>query len=379
MSDARIASRLVTRLMLGFVLVVTVLLGFATVALAAPGDPLSVVTVTPPEGAVVTESAMPTISVLVDGGVAPLTGTLSVDGVTQPVVVDVSGMSFSYKPGNLARLQDGTHTVSFTATDTLGSPISTTWQFQVQILPRIDSFSPTANQVITTRRPSVNFIVYDNSLAATYTITVDGVRLSWLNSSGYEANWGGYYGINGTQASDLANGVHTAYARATDPGGHTVEKTWTFVVYGEIIISGSDIAEGQVYTTAQPTWHFQGKDTYNAPVNYYLYVDGKQVSANTSYLYSNANHDLDVTSTPSTPLSDGPHAVMPMFWDMKMSQTKTWNIQVQAPPTVFHLRPSKDAVVTTTTPLLVARALDNSTSLPTFDFTVDGVPVPSDP
>lgn len=347
---------------------------YAATAFAAP----SVIAITPPEGTVVTASAMPTISVLVVDAATPMSGQFIVDGVVRAAVADISGLSLSYVPAPTARLSDGVHTVSFNGTDAVGATVSRTWTFEVQQVPNVSGVSPAAGSVVTQRKPYIGMTVYDNSLAATFTITVDGVRLSGLNSSGYEATWGGYYGISGYPVSNLADGPHEAYARVVDPGGHIVERTWTFVVNGEIIISASGISEGASYQTAQPVWHFRGEDVYTSPVNFNLYVDGRQIGYTIiGWAHSNGNRTLDVTLTPSSPLGDGPHAVMPMFWDSKMSQTRIYNVSVQAPPNVFHLRPSTDKVSISTTPTLVARATDNSTGSPTFEFAIDGVPVPS--
>ena len=361
-----------------------VVLSFAAACMVAgvarAGAAPVVVAVTPLEGAVVTSTAMPVVSALVADAVTPISGVMIVDGITRPAVADATGLSLSYTPAATARLADGTHTVIFNATDALGSPISKSWSFEVQQIPNLNSPNPAQGSVTTARKPYVGIIVYDNSLAATYTVTVDGVRLSGLSSSGYEATFGGYYGIGGYPVSNLADGPHTAYARVTDPGGHTVERTWTIVVNGEIIITADGISEGQVYTTAQPTWHFLGRDVYTSPINFTMWVDGRQTNLTLlGYTMSNGNRNLDVTGTPATPLTDGAHTVMPMFWDSKMSASRSFNIQIQAPPTVFHLRPSTDVVVTTSTPTLVARATDNSTGTPTFEFALDGVKQASEP
>ena len=318
-----------------------VVLSFAAACMVAgvarAGAAPVVVAVTPLEGAVVTSTAMPVVSALVADAVTPISGVMIVDGITRPAVADATGLSLSYTPAATARLADGTHTVIFNATDALGSPISKSWSFEVQQIPNLNSPNPAQGSVTTARKPYVGIIVYDNSLAATYTVTVDGVRLSGLSSSGYEATFGGYYGIGGYPVSNLADGPHTAYARVTDPGGHTVERTWTIVVNGEIIITADGISEGQVYTTAQPTWHFLGRDVYTSPINFTMWVDGRQTNLTLlGYTMSNGNRNLDVTGTPATPLTDGAHTVMPMFWDSKIpSPAPTARSQVlsrQAPP-----------------------------------------------
>lgn len=355
----------------------------AAAAFAAP----TVVAVTPqasevvsaPGWPAVTGSGMPTISALVADATTPMSGQFVVDGVVRPAVADVTGLSFSYKPATSARLQDGPHTVSFNGTDAVGATVSHTWVFEVQQVPYIDSSQPASGAVIGTRRPVVSAYIYDNSLAATYTITVDGVRLSGINSSGYEATWGGYYGIQGTQATDLANGTHTAYLRVTDPGGHTVERTWTFVVFGEITLDTRGISEGQVYDNGRPPLYFSAWSRYSTP-SLSVYIDGASAYYDiTGGYYSNGNHTLDMTITPKPdyPLSDGPHVVSATAWGAPagLSVSKTFNIEVRVPPSAYHLRPSGDTVSTSSTPLLVARATENSTSTVQFAFSVDGVPV----
>jgi len=325
---------------------------------------------------------MPTVTVLVAGGVTPISGVMIVDGVSHPAIADVTGLSLSYIPGTGARLSDGLHTVSFNATDAIGFPVSTTWSFEVQIVPVISSVNPAQGTVVADKKPYVGVIVYDNSLATTFTITVDGVRVGGVNSSGYEATLGGYYGISGYPVANLTDGTHTAYARITDPGGHTVERTWTFIVNGEISLEASGFSEGQVFTTSRPLFHFLAKSTYSQPF-LSMYIDGASAFQDfVAAAYSNSNHNYDATITPSAeyPLSDGFHKVTANAWaSPALSKSLAVNIEVRVPPTVLHLRPSADVAETTTRPTLVARATDNSTGTPTFDFTIDGTPVAASP
>ena len=365
------------RVAVGILLITLFTFAGSMSAFAAP----VVATVSPSQGLVITSSAMPPITALVTGGVTPMAGMMVVDGVSHPALADVSGLSLSYTPGTGARLADGVHTVSFSATDAIGAPVSKTWTFDVEIIPVMSSVVPVEGSVVADKKPSMSVIVYDNSLATTFTITVDGVRIGGVNSSGYEATWGGYYGISGYPVANLTDGTHTAYARVTDPGGHTVERTWTFIVNGEISVEATGFAEGQVFTTGRPPFHFLAKSTYSQPflnVN----IDGASAYQDQSSAYSNANHNYDVTVTPAAayPLSDGFHQVVASAWaSPALSKSLTVNIEVRVPPTVLHLRPSSDVAVTTTTPTLVARVTDNSTGTPTFDFTIDGAPVAASP
>lgn len=362
--------------------VVALLLGLATVALclaaatvasAAP----SVAAVSPAQDEV-TGTAQPVITALLADAVTPVSASLTVDGVSRPLLADGTGLSFSYTPAATDRLADGPHTAVFSATDGIGDTVTKTWTFDVEVLPAVSSVNPSLSSIVTSRRPGVTVIVYDNSLPATYTLTIDGVRGSYLNTSGYEAALGGYYGVNGYPSVDLADGAHTGYVKVVDPAGHVVEKTWTFYVNGEITITPTGLSDGAELTTATPTWHFR-LDSINVQPSFTMSIDGVS-GAYTGYgAYSNSNRTYDITTTITNPLTDGAHLVTATGYGGFITKTATYDITVQVPPTVLHLRPSRYAVVSTTTPVLTARATDNSTGAPSFEFTVDGQPVAASP
>src|SRR5574340_1489627 len=119
--------RVTLALVAGFVLTAV---GWAIAA----GVPLSIASVSPADGAVVA-NARPTITVVLQDGVAPYTGEMIVDGLTQAVTTDGSGTSFSYTPS--ANLADGVHTVTFNASDSDTTPgtVSRTWSFDVEVIP----------------------------------------------------------------------------------------------------------------------------------------------------------------------------------------------------------------------------------------------------
>lgn len=355
------------------VFVLVAILVVATVGFAIAAElPLSIVSVTPPDGATVT-TAKPTVSATVQNGAPPYSGEIVLDGVTYAGVPDGTGTTFSFTPAS--NLADGPHSVTFNGTDAESTIVSQSWGFTVDVAPTFQIGYPAANAIIAANQTTIVWArVYDNTAPQSCTLSVDGTVIK-STPDAYDASSSSYT-IQGYQT--WTTGVHTIEAKAVEPGGRESVRTWTVTAGGQLTLNETGIANGQVFTTNKLTWHFLSNSLYSTP-DCWVTIDGSAGMYSYAESYSNNNHDMDLAITPWNMLPDGPHTVVAQSWAApSLSVSKTYNITTAVPPTVTHLRPARDVSGTSTTPTLIARATDNSEVAPTFAFALDGVPLDSE-
>src|SRR5574340_1023856 len=301
----------------------------------AAGVPLSIASVSPANGAVVT-NARPTITVVVQDGVAPYTGEIIVDGVSQALTPDGSGTFFSFTPS--ANLSDGIHTVTFNASDSDTTPgtASRTWSFDVEVTPVISAGYPGPGAIVSRGWSGWIYArVVDNSAPVSTNITVDGTPLSSQYATAYDAA-SSSYNVQGI-AYSLADGLHTMQCTVVDEGGHEVTYSWSFVAGGNLTMTETGIADGQGVATNVLEWHFLVKSEYTTP-DFYVTIDGSAANYSYTETYSNANHDMDLEIVPSAGLSDGPHTVrVSATASPGLTLDRTYNVSLRIPPTVTHL------------------------------------------
>ncbi|MFI5545267.1 Ig-like domain-containing protein [Streptomyces sp. NPDC051815] len=302
-----------------------------TIDATAPGAP---VITSPADGSTSTDST-PTFS---GTGTAGDTVTLTESGNT--ICSATVGTNGQWSCTPTTPLSDGPHTVLPTATDaagnrTEGAPISLT----------IDTQAPTA-PVITS--PADGSTTTDNTPA--FSGTGDAGDTVTLTESG-NTICSATVGTNGqwscTPTTPLADGPHTVLPTATDPAGNRTEGA-PITVTIDATAPGAPVitspADGSTSTDSTPT--FSGTGTAGDTVT--LTESGNTICSAT------VGTNGQWSCTPTTPLADGPHAILPTATDSSGNRTEgapiSLTIDTQAPTAPVITSPADGSTSTDTTP-----------------------------
>jgi hypothetical protein len=316
-------------------------------ASAAPNAP---VVLTPANGSFI-NTPTPTVT----GTSDPLvTITVVIDGGALPSITSDGAGNWSLAAPALA---DGAHTVYAFATDLVpeNSPNSNTNTFTV------DTTEPTTT--ITVAPPAVT-----SSATATFEFTGDGTGSA---VSGFECSLDGptFTACSSPFATGtLAEGPHSFAVRAVDVAGN-VESTpathsWTIDTTAPPAPVVTAPVNGALVNTAQPA--ISGTGEPNSTIT--VLIDG--ISAGTTTASAAGSWSL----TPSTPLSQGPHAVRAHAKDAAGntgpdSATNNFTVDSVAPAAPVVTAPANGALVNTTQPPISGTGEPNST----ITVLIDGV------
>ncbi|SEK36959.1 Ig-like domain (group 3) [Stigmatella aurantiaca] len=320
--------------------------------------PAAPVVITPANGST-TQDTTPTYSGTAE---ANSTVTVIVDGTAVGTTTANASGAWSFTP--TAPLTDGSHTVSATATDSVGnvSASSNTNTFIV------DTTAPAAPVVTTPANGSTtgdNTPTYSGTAEANSTVTVivDGspVGTTTANASGA---W------SFTPTTPLADGTHTVRATATDSVGNTgpQSNTNTFIVDTTAPAAPVVTTPANGSTTGDNTPTYSGTAEANSTVT--VIVDGIPAGTTT------ANASGAWSFTPTAPLLDGSHTVSATATDAvgnvsAPSNTNTFIVDTTAPAAPVVTTPANGSTTGDNTPTYSGTAEANST----VTVIVDGSPV----
>ncbi|AKF83077.1 cell envelope biogenesis protein OmpA [Myxococcus fulvus 124B02] len=280
----------------------------------------SVAVTTPAEGAVLTNPVV-TYSGTAEPGA---TVTVSVDGTVIDTVT--AGPDGSWSLPVATPLDDGSHTVSVTATDTSGNTATDSNTFTVDTGTTVAVTTPAEGAVLTT-----GTVTYSGTAepGAEVTVSVDGNTVGTVT-----ADPSGNWSIPGN--SSLADGSHTVTATAEDAQGHTATDSNTFTVDTSTNVAITTPAEGAVVNTAEVT--YTGTAEPGAEVT--VTVDGTVVGTVTAD--PSGNWSIPGNSS----LADGPHTVSVTAEDEHgHTATDTHTFTVNTSTTVEITTPADGAVL----------------------------------
>ncbi|WP_426745386.1 Ig-like domain-containing protein [Myxococcus faecalis] len=280
----------------------------------------SVAVTTPAEGAVLTNPVV-TYSGTAEPGA---TVTVTVDGTVIDTVT--AGPDGSWSLPVAAPLDDGSHTVSVTATDTSGNTATDSNTFTVDTGTNVAVTTPAEGAVLTT-----GTVTYSGTAepGATVTVSVDGNTVGTV-TAGPDGSWS----IPGN--SSLNDGPHTVTATAEDAQGHTATDSNTFTVDTSTRVAITTPAEGAVVNTAEVT--YTGTAEPGAEVT--VTVDGTVVGTVT------AGPDGSWSVPGNSSLADGSHTVSVTAEDEHgHTATDTHTFTVNTATTVAITTPAEGAVL----------------------------------
>ncbi|HEY1379330.1 MAG TPA: Ig-like domain-containing protein [Gemmataceae bacterium] len=199
------------------------------------------------------------------GGVASLQATVD-GGAAQAVTVNAQG-DFSFNPSVTT---DGSHTVTFIATDTAGNqsaPTALTFTLDATA-PTIDVTDPPGNSLSNTNRTFTG-VAADNVGLSQVTVSVDGGAAQAVTVDAQ-----GNFSFTSTLATDgTADGVHSLTFVARDGAGTTASVTRVFILdVTPPVATLVGPADGQTVST-NPTITFAATDNIGTAAGD-VYIDG---------------------------------------------------------------------------------------------------------
>ena len=317
----------------------------------------------PTDGAVITESDV-TISGVASDDVSLATVEVSLDGT---VVASTGLETWSF---DATGLTDGTHTISVTATDSLGQTATATSEFTIETPvidnpPTVSIDAPTDGAVITESDVTISGVASDDVSLATVEVSLDGTVVA---STGLET-WS-------FDATGLTDGTHTISVTATDSLGQTATATSEFTIETPVIDNPPTVSidaptDGAVITESDVTISGVASDDVSlATVE--VSLDGTVV----------ASTGLETWSFDATGLTDGTHTISVTATD-SLGQTATATSEftietpvIDNPPTVSIDAPTDGAVITESDVTISGVASDD-VSLATVEVSLDGTVVAS--
>lgn len=291
-------------------------------------------TLTPSDGATVTNTARPTISAAYTGNGALTTTQLKLDGTAQTSGPSFGTSSVSFTPA--ANLTNGSHTINVTIANCFGSR-STGWTFTVSVtttaadttLPVIAGVTPTDGSTVTDATPTIGADYSDN-----VGIDVAVVSLK-LDGSAVSAT-AGATSVAFTPTVALSDGSHAVSLTVKDAAGNAATKNWTFIVNTvpaadttKPAFGNASPADGSTVETNKPEIAITYSDNVGVVASSVtLTLDGTRV---TSGVTTTAN---GLSFTPSTALANGSHAVVVSVADAAgNTATESWSFTVTLPDT----------------------------------------------
>ena len=117
---------------------------------------------------------------------------------------------------------DGTHTINVAIKNTVGTTVTTGWDYKIAIPPTIGTPVPGNGSTVTTSNPEISVPVSDNTLVATWTVTINGQVVSAVLASGR---------LRALPSAPLIDdAVTTVTATVFDGIGLSASRTWAFTV-----------------------------------------------------------------------------------------------------------------------------------------------------
>jgi outer membrane protein OmpA-like peptidoglycan-associated protein len=262
--------------------------------------------VVPRDGAVLSNPVVTYVGTAEPGA----TVTVVVDGQTVGTVTADANGSWSVTASTT--LADGPHTVTATASDSLGHTASVTHTFTVDTRTTVDIVAPGNGAVLT------NPVVTYSGTAepgATVTVVVDGQTVGAVTADA-SGNW------VVEAAATLMDGPHTVTATARDAEGNTATDTHTFTVDTRTAVD--IVAPGNGAELTNPVVTYSGTAEPGAMVT--VVVDGQTVGTVT------AAADGSWSVAVSTPLANGAHTVVVTARDARnhtATDTHTFTVNAQ--------------------------------------------------
>ncbi|WP_143092689.1 Ig-like domain-containing protein [Arsenicibacter rosenii] len=290
------------------------------------------------------------------------------DNVTAPgnltyeVQLDGTGFSSGASPKTYTGLADGPHTFQVRAVDEAGNPDPTpasyTWNIDTTPPPAPVVIAPANGSKTNNNKPTVRGTAEAN---ISVTILIDGTSVGTVT-----ANAGGKWMF--TLSNALADGSHTAKARATDDAGNTSvdSNTNTFTVDTTAppapVVSAP--ANGSRTNNNKPTV----SGTAEAGSTVTVTIDNTDIGTTT------ADASGNWTFTISSALSDGSHTAKARATDDvgntgPDSNTNTFTVDTTAPPAPVLSAPANGAVLSSARPTVSGTAEAGSTVTVTIDNT----------
>jgi hypothetical protein len=319
-----------------------------------------------------TAARRPAVSFSVDAGPSGLAQLdASVDG--QPMTI--SGSTATYQPA--ADLSFGTHTVTWSATDTAGNHRDGFWTFQVvdPAPPVLTDRAPAAGSAGEVRRPVLGFTLSDDGSGvdpSTLRVLLDG---SDVAAFGTLADGRFAY----QPATDLAFGRHTVTVAVSDRFGNAMQpESWAFDIADATPPVLSDVRPDDGSSSSDRTPAISvaigdaGTGVDAAALS--LALDGTDVTTRASFSGGR------LTYVPSAPLAYGTHSVTARAGDRagNLAQPLTWSFEVrdETPPVISNRTPRPGATVVGPTAVTFDVG-DAGTGVDedSLEVTVDGSPV----
>ncbi|MCJ2669092.1 MAG: FG-GAP-like repeat-containing protein [Candidatus Thermoplasmatota archaeon] len=298
-----------------------------------------------------------------DSSIFPQNLLLEVDGVDVTNSSTITFSDIAYAPAS--PLSEGPHTVSLHAGDN-STPMNVAvraWWFAVDTLPPTITDPQPANQsTIADDTPTISASYGDLSGIdiSTVVLEVDSVDVTAQATVEFDR-------VTYLVPSPMADGPHDVYVEVLDNSSpaNVAKKMWLFTIDTSIIdpdpptISDLQPADLSIVSDSTPGigasyTDVSGIDTASV----LLRVDGFDVTAQATVTL------LDVTYTPSSPLSEGVHSVYLEVADDSPGQniaTETWSFTVDTvEPSISNLQPSDQSVISDSTPAIGASYGDDS-------------------
>ncbi|NNM44807.1 Ig-like domain-containing protein, partial [Knoellia koreensis] len=272
------------------------------------------VAITEPADGSATNDATPAIT----GTSNVLSGSvrLAIDGGAPATVPTAADGSWSYTPATA--LGEGPHVAVATATDPQGNTATDSSTFTVDTTaPAVTITAPADGSVTNDPTPAITGT--SDVLNGSISLTIDaGTPVSV--PTGADGSW------TYTPTTDLADGSHTAVARATDAAGNTASDSSTFTIDTTApAVAITAPADGSSTNDATPALTGTS-DVLNGSIS--LTIDaGTPVSVPTGA-------DGSWTYTPTTDLADGSHTAVARATDAAgntASDSSTFTIDTTAP------------------------------------------------
>ncbi|HYW29648.1 MAG TPA: hypothetical protein VE824_07560 [Gaiellales bacterium] len=314
----------------------------------------------------------PAVSFAVDAGPSGLAQfDASVDG--QPMTI--TGATATYQPA--ADLSFGTHTVTWTATDTAGNHRDGFWSFQVvdPSPPVLSDRTPAAGSSSELRRPVLGFTLSDDGSGidpSTLRVLLDGTDVAAFGTlSGDRFTY--------QPAGELAFGRHTVSVAVSDRFGNAMApESWGFDVADATPPVLNDVRPDDGSSSSDRTPEISvaisdaGTGVDGTAV--VLVLDGTDVTSRASFAGGRLKY------VPSAPMGYGHHSVTARAGDRagNAATPLTWSFEVrdETPPVISNRTPRPGATVVGPAAVTFDVA-DPGTGVDedSLEVTVDGSPV----
>ncbi|AKF03542.1 Ig-like domain-containing protein [Sandaracinus amylolyticus] len=300
---------------------------------------------TPAEGSA-TSDRTPAISGTGEPGA---TVVVRVDGNVVGTVTVSAGGTWTVTVGS--NLAEGAHTVTASATDAVGHTATDSNTFRVDTATSVAITEPAEGATTSDTTPTIRGTAEPG---ATVVVSIDGTTIGTVVASA-----GGTFEV--TPTTPLADGAHTATARATDAAGNVATDTSSFTVDSTTFVSITAPEEGDTIASATPT--ITGTAEPGASVE--VTIDGTvlgSVTADASGAWS--------IVVPSA-LAQGPHTVVADALHGGATASASATFTVDSTTTVELQQPTEGEIVGTATPTITGTAEPGAS----IAITIDGAAV----